>query len=59
MSWTAPGPQSSSPAPRSGAARADIYGISRNLLDDAGPSVVSINGAVASLAGAAGVTVFG
>ena len=30
--------------------RADIYGISSDLLDDAGPSVVSINGAVASLA---------
>ena len=29
---------------------ADIYGIPRNLLDAAGPSVVSINGVVASLA---------
>ncbi len=30
--------------------RADIYGISSDLLDDTGPSVVSINGAIASLA---------
>ena len=30
--------------------RAEIYGISNNLLDQGGPSVVSINGAVASLA---------
>ena len=30
--------------------QAEIYGISRDLLDDAGPSVVSINGVVASLA---------
>lgn len=30
--------------------RAAIYGVDGSLLDDAGPSVVSINGAVASLA---------
>jgi hypothetical protein len=36
--------------PEEGRRRAEIYSVPRDLLEEAGPSVVSINGVVASLA---------
>ena len=50
MSWTARGLQSSSQAQKSGAAKRRSTVSPADLLDVAGPSVVSINGVVASLA---------